>query len=505
MSRTGSRNLVLAAMIFAVAMSFIDQTIVAIAATDIQRHLHLTTTGVQWTINSYLLALAVFFAFGGRLADIYGHAKICVIGVITFALASALCGLTPATSIAEPWLIFFRAVQGAGGALLFPAALAIVVQNFQLSERGRALAIFFGIAGGLTAVGPILGGYLVLWSWRSIFWINLPVAAIALLLIYISKPQTEHKRAPLDFMGLFLIAVGIGASILGLQESAVWGWSNPATWICIVGGLLVVALFVRFEITQEHPLINVRIFLIRAFSFDNAVLVAAMISFIPLFLFASEYAQISLGYSSSNAGFVILWFFLGFAIGSQVGGRRLDNVGVRRPVVVGTAIAAAGFFWWSTLTETLHMGTQTYAIILTGFGMGAVITAANTDAVNRAGRLSYGEATGITQTVRNYAASLGLAILGTILINDFRSRTAASLESQGVPASRATSIAKAASESSAGASGKIPHYVAVDFAQSFSRVLVIMGAVMVAGLIVSLIGLPRGKQETVPDAAPVAT
>ena len=156
--RPQSRNLVLAAMIFAVSMTFIDQTIVSIAAPTIQRELGLTATGVQWAINAYLLSLAALFAFGGRLADTVGHRKMVTLGVIVFAGASAMCGLTPKGGLAEAWLVTFRVVQGAGGAIMFPAALAIVVQTFPLHQRGKALALFFGIAGGLTAIGPALGG-----------------------------------------------------------------------------------------------------------------------------------------------------------------------------------------------------------------------------------------------------------------------------------------------------------------------------------------------------------
>ena len=184
-----SKSLVLTAMIFAVAMTFIDQTIVSIAAPEIQKELRLTSTGVQWAINAYLLALAALFAFGGRLADIAGHRRMAVLGVIIFAGASAMCGLTPSGGAAEAWLVAFRAVQGAGGAIMFPAAIAIVVATFDLHSRGRALALFFGIAGGLTAIGPIVGGYLIEWTWRSIFWINIPVALIALVLIAISRPR----------------------------------------------------------------------------------------------------------------------------------------------------------------------------------------------------------------------------------------------------------------------------------------------------------------------------
>src|SRR6516165_4135369 len=220
-----SRSLILTAMIFAVSMTFIDQTIVAIAAHVIQQNLGLSSSGVQWAINAYLLTLAALFAFGGRLADIAGHRRMAVLGVIIFAGASALCGATPAGGAAETWLVAFRAVQGVGGAIMFPAAIAIVVVTFDLRSRGRALALFFGLAGALTAVGPIVGGYLIQWdwpsagsAWRSIFWINIPVALIALALIAVSKPPDESRPAPMDYRGLVLIVAGVGLSVFGFQQ-----------------------------------------------------------------------------------------------------------------------------------------------------------------------------------------------------------------------------------------------------------------------------------------------
>src|ERR1700733_10742441 len=238
-----SRNLVLAAMIFAVSMTFIDQTIVSIAAPKIQRELGLSATGVQWAINAYLLSLAALFAFGGRLADTVGHRKMVTLGVVVFAGASAFCGLTPKGSVAEGWIVAFRVVQGAGGAIMFPAALAIVVQTFDLHQRGRALALFFGIAGGLTAIGPLLGGVLTQWTWRAIFWVNIPVAVVALVLIAISKPVTAHRPARMDYRGLALIASGVALSVFGFQQSAVWGWGNPATGASIAVGALLLVVF----------------------------------------------------------------------------------------------------------------------------------------------------------------------------------------------------------------------------------------------------------------------
>ena len=262
--------------------------------------------------------------------------------MIGFAVASAFCGLTPTGSIGESWIIFFRVLQGAAAALMFPAAVGIVVASFPLDERGKAMAMFFGITGGLTAIGPIAGGYLTQWTWRSIFWINVPVAIIALVLIYMSKPDDERRPAPLDYRGTVLITGAMGLIVLGLQQSAVWGWSSVATWACVVVGALLMIAFVLWELRTPNPLLRLRIFRDRGFSTETAVLGLMSVAFIPFFFFASVYAQVSLGDSASNAGLYLLYFFLGFVILAQVGGRILDQRGARPAVVAGCAIAAVG-------------------------------------------------------------------------------------------------------------------------------------------------------------------
>jgi EmrB/QacA subfamily drug resistance transporter len=500
-----SRNLILAAMIFAVAMTFIDQTIVSIAAPEIQKQLNLTSTGVQWAINAYLLSLAALFAFGGRLADTVGHRKMVTLGVIVFAGSSALCGLTPKGSLAEAWIVTFRVVQGAGGAIMFPAALAIVVQTFELRERGRALAIFFGIAGGLTAVGPILGGYLTQWTWRAIFWVNIPVAVIALALIVLSKPATLHRPARMDYKGLALIASGVALSVFGFQQSSIWGWSNPGTWACIVVGAGLLVAFYLVQLRTESPLIEVSIFRIRPFLVENLVLAIAMLVFIPVFFFASEYAQIALGKTPSEAGLYILYFFIGFVIAAQIGGRMLDRIGAKRPVVFGCALSAVGFWLWAGKVTGLDFNTQQWYIILAGAGMGMMLGPASTDAVNRASRLSYGEASGITQTVRNYTASLGLAILGTILVSQMRSHVTASLIAKGVPRVKAHAEATTISQSrgGSGSTASIPHFVRLDFAHATQSVLYIMAAIMAVAATAGLIGLRAGVQENADESEPV--
>jgi MFS family permease len=371
------------------------------------------------------------------------------------------------------------------------------VQTFPLQERGKALAAFFGIAGGLTAVGPILGGYLTQWTWRAIFWVNIPIAIIALILIAVSKPVTEHRRAPMDYRGLVLIVAGVSLSVFGFQESSIWGWSNPGTELCIVAGLILLIVFYRVQARTASPLINVSIFAIRPFLVENLVLAIAMLVFVPVFFFASEYAQIALGKSASQAGLYLLYFFLGFATAAQVGGRMLDRVGARRPVVLGCALSAVGFGLWASKVTQLSFGSQIWFVIIAGAGMGLMLGQASTDAVNRASVMSYGEATGITQTVRNYTASLGIAILGTILVAQMKSHVIASLVARGLPHAQAVRQATAISQSTGGNVASIPHFIRLDFADATRTVFYVMAGIMVLAAIVARRGLRPGVQEAV--------
>ena len=316
---------------------------------------------------------------------------------------------------------------------MFPAAIAIVVVTFDLRSRGRALALFFGIAGGLTAIGPIAGGYLIEWTWRAIFWINIPVALIALALIAISRPPDEARPAPMDYRGLALIVGGVGLSVFGFQQSALWGWGNPAIWVSIAVGVLLLIVFSFVERRTESPLINVRIFENRTFLVENVILGIAMMAFIPVFFFASHLRADRAGREGHHvqpAHLVLLHRLRGVRAD-----RRPDAGPDRRQAAGGAGLRAGrvGFGLWAGKVTDLHAGAQVIYIVIAGAGMGLMLGQANTDAINRASRYSYGEATGITQTVRNYGASLGFAILGTLLITEFRSRITSSLTAKGLP------------------------------------------------------------------------
>ena len=431
-----NKNLVLAAMIFAVSMTFIDMTIVAIAVPSLQDDLSLSSTGVQWIVNGYLLSLSALFAFGGRIADIAGHRSMVVLGVIVFATASALCGATP-----------------------------------------------------------------------TIFWVNIPVAIIALVLTAIAKPENAKHPAA-------LVCGGMGLSVLGLQQSSVWGWGNPITWICIAAGIAILVAFVLYELRIENPLIQVRIFADRAFAADNAILFLLMIPFIPLFFFASMYAQISLGESASETGLYLLIFFAGFATASQWGGRMLDKAGARAPVVLGCAVATVGFALWAHSLPDLSVSSQWYYIVLAGAGVGLVLSPANTDALNRVPASRYGEATGITQTVRNFGSSLGMAVLGTVLILQNKSNLESTATAHGVPKAAVDEIADAISQGSgageapahvSGALAKVVDNIPHDFALATQTVFYAMAGVMALAFVVAVATMQPGKvEEQVAEAEPAS-
>jgi EmrB/QacA subfamily drug resistance transporter len=499
------QKLVLAAMIFAVAMLFIDQTIVALAVPDLQHDLHLSSTGSQWIVNAYLLALSALFALGGKVADVYGPRRMVTIGVIAFATCSALCGATPTGDLGETWMIVFRALQGASAAVLFPAALAIVVSSYDVSGRGKALAVFFSVTGGLTAIGPIAGGYLTEWTWRAIFWVNIPVAIIALVLIAISKPSEERSPSRIDMRGAVLVSIGMAIAVLGLQQASVWGWDSVGTWACLIVGLAFLAAFVRYELQVEDPLVPMRLFADRGFFVDNVVLFLLSICFVPLFFFASLYAQIALGESAGDAGLVLLVFFGGFTVGAQNGGRILDNQGARPSVVPGCAVAAVGFWLWGESLDDLSFSSQWYYLAIAGIGMGLVLGPVSTDALNRAAKATYGAVTGLTQTVRNFGGSLGLAVLGSILITETVSHVKDGLIARHVPAGRAEQIAHSVASASGGggsgggarqgASDALTHQVQLGFAHATQTVVYGMAGAMALAFIVAVKALPGGKPE----------
>ena len=492
---TRTSRLTFVTMILAVSMTFIDQTIVAIASPDLQEDLSLSTQQGHWVINAYLVSLAAVFALGGRLCDVVGRRRMLVVGVAGFGIASALCALTPNESWAEVWLIAARTAQGGFAALLMPAATAIVYASADPERRGRSMAAFFGLTGAFTALGPFVGGYLLEISWRAIFWINVPVAVAAVGLSAVLGVTEKRAQESIDFRGALVVAGGMALSVIGFSQSADWGWDSVATWVTLIAGFMLLALFVVLERRTVTPLIRLDVFRNAGMRIDSLVLFFAMMAFVPISYYLSIYADVSLGLNAHQSSILLLQFFLGYLIAAQVGGRIFDRWGVKPTVLLGSVVGIVGYAWWADNVTTLTSHAQLHPMLIAGAGIGMLLGPASTDTVARAIGASYGEVTGLNQTVRNYGSSLGFAILGTLAVHVFTNRFTSSLTDLGVPDAEAARIASSAAAGSASEAGgdvpeklraSIEHAAAHDFALGMRAVLIAMAVSLGIALLIAL-------------------
>jgi EmrB/QacA subfamily drug resistance transporter len=412
------RYRVLWPLVPAMAMVMIDFTIVSISATTIQSDLDLSETAVQWLVTAYALSTAAFVALGGRLGDILGHRNVVRAGIVLFAGSSLMCGLVPdGGAVAVPWLVFFRVLQGVGAGLLIPSATVLVLDAFPGSERGRGLAIFFIVSGLFTAIGPIAGSYLTeYWTWRAIFWINVPVALLSLVEFQFAKLNDVRRPSRLDVRGAVLIVVGMALTVLGVQQSTEWGWENPATWISIVAGIAVLAYFVSFERRTEDPLIDVNAMLAnRPFAVDNLLTFLIFAPWLAVFFFGSMYFQIAVGQEPTQAGFSVLTMFYSFFVAARVGGGWMDRYGAKKPVAIGFLLGAIGMVVWAGNLSELSASATLWGMLITGAGFGLAFSPLNADALNRLPDEMRGQGSGVIQTFRNFGSAVGMAIMGAIV------------------------------------------------------------------------------------------
>lgn len=509
----------LVGLIIAVSMTTIDQTIVALSAPTIESDLHLTHDGMQWAVNAYLVATAAFFLLGGRLSDVFGHKRMALVGIAAFGLTSLACGLAPDGDLAAGWLIGARVLQGIAGAFMFPAAIGLVVQGFPREGRGRAMAIFFAITGAMTAIGPIAGGYLSEWTWRAIFWVNVPLAIAAFVIVAIASKSSDRRRERVDVLGALIAAAGLGLIVFGLQQAGPWGWDSVAVIASIVAGILLTGLFVFVETRTKQPLVKLRVFRDRGFTLATLSTMFASIAFLSTFFFLSVYGQVSLELSALSTGLLFLKFFIGFVVASRLGSVRFDKSGAQGVLILGGLVAAAGFAWLAYSVTNIpakpddFFNAQTWPIILAGAGIGYMFSASNTDAVNRAIGASYGEVTAVSQTMRNFGGALGIAVFGTVVTGVLSDKLTASFTKLGATAQDAADavsrIGGAASSGSTDHLAALPAAVRDQFLHAVHQgyadsVAWAFAGMAVAMLVVAVLGVlyPRGQVSAKFDEAP---
>lgn len=416
--RPEARTWVLVATILGSSMAFIDSTVVNVALPAMQANFHASVVDVQWVVESYGLFLSALILVGGSLGDLLGRRRMFVVGIAIFAVASAGCG----SALNIDQLIIARSLQGVGAALLVPSSLAIISAAFDEKSRGRAIGTWSGFTAITTAVGPVFGGWLVEHaSWRWVFFINLPLAAVAITISLWHIPESRIANAGrIDWSGALLATVGLGGLVAGFMESVNLGWQNPLVFGSLLLGIACLIALVVVEAKVTSPMLPLALFESRSFTGANLLtlfLYAANGVF--FFLFPLNLIQVQ-GYSATAAGAAILPFILLMFFLSRWSGGLVARYGPRTPLIAGPLIAACGFalFAVPSVGES-YWKTFFPAILVLGFGTSVTVAPLTTVVMNSVDQDRIGSASGINNAVARVAGVLAIAIFGIVMVRTF--------------------------------------------------------------------------------------
>ena len=488
----------LVATILASSMAFIDGTVVNVALPALQANLNATIVDVQWVIEAYSLLLAALLLVGGSLGDHYGRRRVFLAGVALFAVASAWCGL--AANIGQ--LIVARAAQGLGAALLVPGSLAIISSSFPVNERGRAIGTWSGFSAITTAIGPVMGGWLIEHvSWRAVFFINVPIALLVILISLRSVPESSDKEsAGLDWLGAIVGALGLGALVYGLIESSRLGFDDRSVLVALVAAAVLLGLFLMIETRVSNPMLPLALFRSRTFTGANLLTfllygaLGGTLFFLPLNLIQVQH------YSTTAAGAVFLPFVLIIFLLSRWAGGLVESYGPKIPLIVGPLIAALGFALFMLPGANAGYWQNFFpAVVVLGTGMAVSVAPLTTTVMNSITENRVGIASGVNNAVSRAAGLLAIAVLGIVMLHVFSRALDRRLADGKLPASmlqslqaQRTKLAAIALPEDADSATRtlMRHAIDESFVSGF-RVVMVVGTALAlasAGVALTLIG-----------------
>jgi EmrB/QacA subfamily drug resistance transporter len=482
-------NWVLAVTIIASGMTFIDGTVVNVALPALQADFRTTFTQVQWVVESYALVLSALILVGGALGDRLGRRRVFAAGVALFGAGSLWCGL--ARGATE--LIIARGVQGVGAALLVPGSLAIISAEFDERDRGRAIGTWSAATAILAAVGPVIGGWVIeTFSWRGIFFVNLPLCAAVLLVLfrYVRESRDPDATGPLDWLGTALVTVGLGGLVFGFLAVPQLGFAAPGVRAPLAVGALALVAFGIAETAQSHPMVPPRLFRVRTFSGANLLtflLYAALsgaLFFVPFLLIQLR------GYSAMAAGAALLPFILIVFALSRWSGGLADRHGARRFLIAGPLVAGAGFGLLTLAGNAGSYWTTCFpGVVVLGLGMAISVAPLTTTVMSAADSSLAGTASGINNAVARTGGVLAVAVLGVVVFGRFHAELAERVARvSAAPSARAFVVDAGARIAAARIPDDLPAQVAralrdavdVSFTSAFRLAMLVAAALAVA-------------------------
>jgi EmrB/QacA subfamily drug resistance transporter len=496
-----SRKWILAATILGSSLAFIDGTVVNVALPALQAAFHASVVDVQWVVEAYGLFLAALILVGGSLGDVFGRRLIFLAGVSIFAVASAACGMS--SNVHQ--LIIARSIQGVGAALLVPGSLAIISASFDEKSRGQAIGTWSGFTAITTAIGPVLGGWLVQHaSWRWVFLINLPLAAAVIGISLWKIPESRSAGArSIDWLGAILATVGLGGVVIGFLESVNLGWRNPIVFGSLVAGAGCLVLLVFVEGRLRAPMLPLSLFESHGFSGAN-LLTLFLYAAIGIFFFVLPLNLVQVqGYSTTATGAAILPLILLIFLLSRWSGGLVARYGPRGPLIVGPLIAALGFVLFALPSiGGSYWKTFFPAVLVLGFGMAVTVAPLTTVVMNSVSQERVGSASGINNAVSRVAGVLAIAIVGIVMVKAFGSRLNHLLASLALPAEVLRELQQNASKLAGlqlpvGLDAKmeagIRESIRLAFVFGFRIIVLICAALSLASAFVARIMIPKDR------------
>jgi EmrB/QacA subfamily drug resistance transporter len=388
----------------------LDSTVVALALPSIRHDVDATSSGLQWVMNGYLLAITVFVVTAGRLGDMFGRKRLFIAGMVVFALGSVVS----ATAADEHALIAGRALQGVGAAPMLPLSLAIVCNAFPSGEQARALGIWAGVSALALAIGPLVGGALVELDWRVIFWINLPVAAVGVTITALAAPESTDPGSGrrIDFPGLLALSFGLTAVVLALVQSR--AWSAAATVALATLGLASLFGFWRIEHRTSEPIVEFSLFRNRPYFGASAAAFALVGAYWAVMFFQPQYLQDVRGHSAVLSGLMILPITAPMVVISPLSARLIGRFGARRLMTAGMACGVAGLLALTRLETDSPYGLLLAGYLLFGIALGLVYAPMSTAAMAAMPAEKVGIASGVLAMDRVMAGTIAVAGTGAV-------------------------------------------------------------------------------------------